>query len=178
MGMRQLDLESLREQQRGDSAQRFAGRYLGLFLVPVGFLSVEELAAGHLSSTGGVRFGYPLRHDAKQAHPLAGRVFFLEAGFGEITLGRVAGSDLAVPDDSVSEQHCSMEVTTEGNLRVVDQVSTNGTKVNLQEISPEVPATLGDEDILTVGRYSFQLHSPQSLFDALKLLDLVETPEP
>jgi hypothetical protein len=156
-------------------APRFIRDHPGAFLVAMGFMSVKEITARTSpGTTGGVKLGQPLRHDPQQQHPLAGQVFCLrvtEAG-GRAVLGRGGICDILVPDGSVSDHHCTIEIADDGTT-VTDLASTNGTRVNLQELAPNQAALLSDEDILTVGRYSFQYHSPATLYDALHLLTLL-----
>ena len=53
----------------------------------------------------------------------------------------------------------------------IDVGSTNGTTVNLERLEPMRPKVLADEDILTLGRYSFQLLSAATMYSELALLD-------
>jgi hypothetical protein len=121
-----------------------------------------------LDFTAAFKFGQRLEHDRSQAHPLAGLSFFLQLTGHKprLSIGRGPDCDITIPDRSVSDEHCLVEVTSKGVL-VVDQESTNGTFINQERIEPRTPITLANEDILTVGRYSFQLLSAASLFEVL-----------
>lgn len=122
-----------------------------------------------LDYTAAFKFGQRLEHDRSQAHPLAGLAFFLQLTGHKprMMIGRSADCDITIPERSVSDEHCLVEVTSKGVL-VVDQESTNGTFINQGRIEPRTPITLANEDILTVGRYSFQLLSSTSLFEVLQ----------
>ena len=173
MQLETLSLEQLRNQLRKLDAHELTQSYPGSFLLPMGFLSVEEIrAVKDLNSTAGVRFRNPLRHDLKQDHPLAGIVFFLPASSADQShsIGRSEECGIVVPDDSVSYRHCQLQLGQAGELLATDLGSTNGTKVNLDSVDVGVRTALGAEDILTLGRYSFQVHTADSLFEALALI--------
>lgn len=111
-----------------------------------------------------------MRHDVTATHPLAGCAFFLRPVAGEssqVLMGRGANCAITVPDKSVSEHHCRIEVTTEAVV-VIDLDSRNGTCVNGRLIAPCRPVALANEDILSLGRYSFQLVSSATLFGHLR----------
>ncbi|HVA42848.1 MAG TPA: FHA domain-containing protein [Acidimicrobiales bacterium] len=68
----------------------------------------------------------------------------------EITIGRAAGADIALPGDSfISSRHARLWVDA-GRLWVEDLGSTNGTQVNGQLISSATGLTPGDR--VQVGR--------------------------
>jgi len=172
----------------GSGEQRFVERYPGAFMVAAGLLVAEESKPkpddgplvieatkpprestnGRLDFTSVFRFGQKVRHATGEPHALAGCAFFLRPT-GEKThveVGRSAACDITVPDSSVSDRHCRIEVTGQGVV-VRDLASTNGTSINQQRIEPDTPRVLADEDILSVGRYSFQILSAATLFAGL-----------
>lgn len=184
MTVERFSLDALREELGQLSKQEFAQRYPGAFLLAMGFLAVEKIRAatsrpasvgGRLDPTASVVFGSKLRHDAAQSHPLAGAAFLMHPPQGgqEILIGRASECDIVIPDSSVSQKHCRIRVTDEGVL-AEDMGSTNGTTVNLLRLEPHQPRVLADEDILTIGRYSFQLISSGTFFDELSLLLAVD----
>ncbi len=61
--------------------------------------------------------------------PLMGSSFRILPGAPR-TLGRFEGTDLHIPDASVSRHHCRFEPTEDGNCRIADLGSANGTFVN------------------------------------------------
>ena len=163
-------LVELRQCAAAITKEAFVGDYPGVFLVAMGLLSSQPLG-GKGSGTLALAFGDRLRHEV-QSHPLAGLAFFLRSSRDPhpILLGRTAGCDLTIPDPSVSEQHCRIQIAERG-VEAVDLSSTNGTSINLTRLTAGEPAVLGDEDILTLGRYSFQVLSSATCHAALRLLE-------
>jgi hypothetical protein len=185
MSATRVTLDSLRDALHRGNRAAFVKQYPGVFLLAMGFLAVEKILAcrthgqakqneqqkGKRDSTEAVVFGTKLKHDAGQSHPLAGIAFFLQSTQETlaVSLGRHASCDIVVPDGSVSDRHCLLELTPEG-ARVRDQGTTNGTTINLERLTPNEPKLLGDEDILSLGRYSFQFLNAKTLYDELALL--------
>jgi pSer/pThr/pTyr-binding forkhead associated (FHA) protein len=58
-----------------------------------------------------------------------------------VTLGRAAGCDVVIDDDSVSAQHARLEFDL-GAWRITDLRSTNGTAVEGVRLAPDVPTPL------------------------------------
>jgi pSer/pThr/pTyr-binding forkhead associated (FHA) protein len=85
-----------------------------------------------------------------------------------ILLGRGAGTDVRLPDPSVSVRHATIRLDG-ARYVIVDHGSTNGTRVNDQLIVPERPKPLRDGDTITLGIYSLRyasgiaVHEPSSL---------------
>jgi len=67
-----------------------------------------------------------------------------------VVVGRGHGTDLLLPDISVSRQHARVESDGEDGHRIIDLGSQNGTKVNGQRIT-ESPLADGDE--LQIGKF-------------------------
>jgi hypothetical protein len=165
-------------QQLGKEA--FVERYPGAFLLAMGRLEAREIRAAvtrrppkaeRLDPTVRFVLGDRPRHDLSVAHPLAGHAFHMgptPEGTG-VRIGRGEKNDVVVPDTSVSERHCRIEIADEGVV-IVDLGSTNGTSVNLERLSAGEPVVLADEDILTVGRYSFQLLTAGACYEELSQL--------
>jgi hypothetical protein len=164
--------------------EQFAEGYPGLYLLAMGFLSSEEIAArsSMASMAAGrdreetlpLKFGQTPKHDLRQPHPLAGRLFYFRQGGGGgeeeyLTLGRSSSCDIRLPEPSVSEEHCRVQVLPEG-LVVMDLGSTNGTSINLERLGPDRVELLADGDMLTVGRYSFQLMNASTLHATMSLI--------
>jgi hypothetical protein len=155
----------------------FCRRYGGLYLLVMGILSVEEIE----SATSGeedtllLKFGRNPKHDLSQPHPLAGQVFyFAPAQLNWVfTFGRSEACDIIIPDESVSERHCQIQVL-EDALLLSDLGSTNGTYVSQEPIPEGYPQTLKDGDLLTMGRYSFQLYSARTLHATMTALDILD----
>jgi hypothetical protein len=181
MKVRLLSLEALRAAVGQRDRRGFVEEYPGAFLLAMGYLEVEDVQrrasgvgkVGQLTSA--ISFGQRRRHDLAGHHPLAGYAFFLDTTGGEsaVTVGRSTECHIAVPDESVSEIHAQLTVGAAG-VSVTDIGATNGTSVNLEQLEVGVPRALADEDILSVGRYSFQLLDAATLYNELKLLGAME----
>jgi len=175
----------------------FLDEYPGSFLLPIGLLAQGPDAAAAAgpsadpSATGGrtrhrlteevmvlesedtlaMDFEERLRH-AHGDHPLAGSAFFIRhlKAAPSLIIGRNATCDLCIPEPSVSDRHCEIMLDDQGRLTGVDLLSKNGTSVNLQRVVPGAPMMIEDEDILTIGRYSFEFFRAESLYQALQVV--------
>ena len=182
MNIKLLELDDLRNQCRAAERDEFASSYPGAFLLAMGFVDAEMIRGRRRMATetatrdetASFSFGEHMRHDASATHPLAGCAFYLQPSGDPrpITIGRGSECDLTVPDRSVSEHHCHIDITDLGVV-ALDQGSTNGTSINLERLETGVPRVLADEDILTIGRYSFQLLASPTMYRELELMDLV-----
>ena len=180
-----MTIDDLRARLRELELEAFLREYQGAFLLAMGFISVEAIRAGRRTAaavkqegrdaTAAITFGARLRHDSMQKHPLAGCAFHLAPAAEQTTvmIGRSPDCAITIPDNGVSECHCRIEITAHG-VTVVDAGSTNGTTVNLERLEPGRPKVLADEDILSVGRYSFQLLSARTFYDEISLLNELE----
>ncbi len=164
----ELKLETLIDEARRLKLKGFLQRYPNPALVAMGVLKVEEIRA-RVGSTMQVSVARPARHNPKEKHPLAGRVFFIprtERAAGELVVGREAPADVLVPDKSVSSRHCVVRWDSE-EVSITDVGSTNGTLVNLKTQRTHITGELLNEDIITVGRHSFQYFLPAPFYHAL-----------
>jgi pSer/pThr/pTyr-binding forkhead associated (FHA) protein len=94
-----------------------------------------------------VRSSWTRRTDATEA------CFELEQT--KIVIGRRAGADVQLPHPAVSGAHATLQV--EGpRATLVDEASTNGTKVNGARIAPQRAKPLRDGDVIEIG--GFTLH--------------------
>ncbi len=66
-------------------------------------------------------------------------------------LGRAADNSLQLPDPSVSRHHALLKADEDGQVRLTDLGSTNGTFVNGERLTPKVPVALNDGDRLRIG---------------------------
>ena len=80
------------------------------------------------------------------------------------TVGRAPGSDIELPDDSVSSRHARLEETDRG-WRLSDLQSTNGTFVNERRID-SAELNPGDGVLFGEVRATFAQDSPQPAFPA------------
>ena len=80
----------------------------------------------------------------------------------EITIGRVDGNDLKLPEGAISKRHARC-VFRDGKHIIVDLKSTNGTYVNGRKITS--PIVIRDDDKICIGQYSLQIRLPDELED-------------
>lgn len=86
------------------------------------------------------------------------RVFELDEGWSRI--GRSGSAKVHLDDPTVSRRHAVVVCTPEGELRALDDRSTNGIRVNGELVDW---APLSDGDQLQVGRYTLHvIESPGS----------------
>jgi hypothetical protein len=169
-----VTLDDLRPKVAARSRDEFVEAHPGAFFLAMGYLAVEYIRRATKTldedRTEAFYFGSKLRH-AEGDHPLAGSAFFLRPTGDQryIVVGRGPNCDLTIPDTSVSDEHCVLAITEDG-VTVTDNDSTNGTAVNLRKLAPHTPELLADEDILTVGRYSFQLLSARAMHREMSIL--------
>ena len=76
---------------------------------------------------------------------LKGREYRLDSD--RVTIGRDASNGIAPPDSAVSRQHCLVELI-DGNARITDLDSHNGTFVNGIPVSQRM---LAHGDVLRIG---------------------------
>ena len=95
--------------------------------------------------------------------PLASLALMAGPRYGEelavpspiVTVGRAAGCDVVVDDDSVSAQHARLEYDL-GNWRITDLESINGTAVEGVRLAPGVPTPLPYGATLRLGGVQLQ----------------------
>ena len=68
-----------------------------------------------------------------------------------ITVGRIAENDLQIEDISVSSRHAVLTLV-HGDYVLRDTGSTNGTRLNGQELEPETDHRLQDGDVILFGK--------------------------
>jgi hypothetical protein len=101
-----------------------------------------------------------------QSGPTAGQTFTIQ-DYPQ-TIGRGAGSDIVIPDKTLSRQHARIQATDRGCV-VEDLGSTNGTFVNGQRITS--PTLVRPGDTLQVGTFvNFSLQSNRPNLDNLETL--------
>ncbi len=76
------------------------------------------------------------------------------------SIGRDPDNDIVIDNDSVSRRHASVERTAEGQIRLVDHDSTNGTYVNDQLVDA---APLANNDLVRVGDTIFKFLSGSNI---------------
>lgn len=95
----------------------------------------------------------------------SGQVLHL-AGRNEFTFGRVTEGQPILPDvdlspyeayaQGVSRLHASLKVAGQ-RVMIMDMGSSNGTRVNGQKIIPHVDYPLSHGDLITLGKFKFQV---------------------
>ncbi len=78
-----------------------------------------------------------------------------------VVIGRGAGSDVRLPDASVSQRHASVQAKGP-EYTVIDEGSTNGSWVGGVKLSPRSSRTLRNGDLLRVGRVWLEVTIDQS----------------
>jgi pSer/pThr/pTyr-binding forkhead associated (FHA) protein len=77
-----------------------------------------------------------------------------------IVIGRGAGSEVRLPDVSVSHRHASIRVSGSEYV-LVDEGSTNGTVVGGVRLSPHTPRALRSGDLVRIGRVWLEVRFDQ-----------------
>jgi SARP family transcriptional regulator, regulator of embCAB operon len=67
-----------------------------------------------------------------------------------ITIGRSDDCDIVLPDSKISRRHAVIR-QIDGTHQLLDADSTNGTRVNGQDLTPRTPHSLCDSDEITLG---------------------------
>ncbi len=101
--------------------------------------------------------------------PLASLVLTAGPRYGEelpvprpvIVIGRGAGSDVVIDDDSVSAEHARLEFDM-GAWRITDLGSTNGTAVEGVKLAPNVPTPLPYGTTVRVGGVRLQFREVEA----------------
>jgi pSer/pThr/pTyr-binding forkhead associated (FHA) protein len=89
-----------------------------------------------------------VRRDPQDGHGGSPELTFDGA---RIVIGRSDGSDVRLPDPSVSLRHASIRADG-ANYTILDEGSTNGTAVGGVKLPPQTPRLLKTGDIVRVGR--------------------------
>jgi diguanylate cyclase (GGDEF)-like protein len=72
-----------------------------------------------------------------------------------VTLGREIGTEICVPETSISRKHTEFKLTENG-VTAKDLGSTNGTFVNDEKLAPNVPRILNEGDHIRCGNTLFK----------------------
>lgn len=67
-------------------------------------------------------------------------------------IGRAEGNDWQLKDEGTSSRHARLDRTAEGGISITDLGSTNGTFINGQKLSPDVPVELRGKETVRFGR--------------------------
>jgi pSer/pThr/pTyr-binding forkhead associated (FHA) protein len=84
-----------------------------------------------------------------------------DADRAQILLGRRGGVDVLLPDARVSLVHARIE-RRKGEYHLIDDGSTNGTRLNGAEVATGVRQKLREGDRITIGEYALVVSLPSS----------------
>ena len=84
-----------------------------------------------------------------------------EISSASLRIGRSSSSDVQIPDEELSRNHCMIEVSSDGALTITDLASANGTFLNGENIEGDTkPLKIGDE--VSIGTSVFVITTPTS----------------
>ncbi|MEM9296290.1 MAG: FHA domain-containing protein [Planctomycetota bacterium] len=75
-------------------------------------------------------------------------------------IGRQQGCQLVLQHSSVSRQHAKLIQDPTGDTLITDLESSNGTKLNGEDLTPHAPYRLRPGDVLTLGVFKLQWSGP------------------
>jgi hypothetical protein len=104
---------------------------------------------------------------------LTGRVFPVvkpqNSMRGPISVGRTSENDIAIPEYSVSKRHCII-ATVNGEYRLTDMGSTNGTIVDGMPLRPQKPRRLSGGETISLGRLMLVFYFSEGFIRHLQAL--------
>lgn len=158
-------LEQYADQYRQLGAESFKRINPWAFLVALGM-------AGELEDSRGTNTGIiNLSNGILERGRIAGRVFpLVKARYspkGPITIGRTSENDVVIAEYSVSRKHCFIAVVN-GEYRITDWGSANGTLVDEVDIGKLKPHPLHGREILTLGRLMLLFLPPQHFAEHIR----------
>jgi hypothetical protein len=158
-------VQQFAEEYRRLGEDAFKRLYPWPFLVALGMAG--ELRRPRASGTNLIQ----LADGILERGPIAGRVFALvKARYspkGPITIGRTAENDVVIPEYSVSRKQCFIALV-EGNYRITDWGSANGTLVDDLDIGKMSPKVLRGGEILTLGRLMMYFLPPRQFLEYVR----------
>src|ERR1700753_1736752 len=110
----------------------------------------------------------PLRLEVSAAGDSGSRGVFrseFDADRAQILLGRRGGVDVLLPDARVSLVHARIE-RRKGEYWLVDDNSTNGTRLNGTPVGNALRQRLQEGDRISIGEYALQVSLPPSSIEA------------
>jgi hypothetical protein len=84
-----------------------------------------------------------------------------------IVLGRSKDSDIVLKDRSVSQRHARLDCDDQGTYYIIDEKSTNGTRVNGKLIAPREWLDVYPGDTMKLGDVTFTMAVGASLLEAI-----------
>jgi len=88
---------------------------------------------------------------------------------GPISLGRTSENDIAIPEYSVSKRHCII-ARVNGEFRLTDMGSTNGTIVDGVSLVPQKPRRLTGGETISLGRLMLVFYFAEGFIRHLQAL--------
>ncbi|MBI2897577.1 MAG: FHA domain-containing protein [Deltaproteobacteria bacterium] len=128
-----------------EQSKKRRGRTIGVSM------SLDELAAQPVSLKNRV---WEIRRDGPRAEGVP------------ISVGRVAGNDVVIPEYSVSEHHCAFR-WHKSRWMLSDLGSMNGTVLDSQRLEPFSQVAVPDGALVALGRYQFRFWLPKSFLGVL-----------
>lgn len=107
-----------------------------------------------------------MRRKRKKADP---RILFL-GSHARTTFGRGTECDVRVFGNAVSRLHASIERSASGKWVIMDLGSRNGTAVNGRRLTPQLPVTLADEQVVQLGDWRCAVMFPRRLWELAEKL--------
>lgn len=114
---------------------------------------LQQRSADRFPSSTGPRWRLVLIESGEE--PLAPGTFYRIEG--PLTLGRASDNTIVLRDRFASGHHARLTLQAGGELWLEDLGSTNGTRLNGQEVTAAVPVQEGDE--ITIGTVHFRVES-------------------
>ena len=106
-----------------------------------------------------------------QITALAGRVFPVVKGRnsapGPVSIGRTSDNDVAIPEYTISTRHCMLALV-DGEYRLTDMGSINGTLVDDVQLVPRQPCRLKGGETVRMGRFSLLFHLPRGFAEYMR----------
>jgi len=165
--MATLFIKDFREELRRGGEANFKLRHGSSVLVVTGRVA-DLVNEGALSDRTAVASG---RDPIRQGLAILDRVFPVVKSptqpRGPITIGRTSENDVAIPESSISKRHCLIELDILG-AKIFDCGATNGVLLNGQSLGVKASAPLRPGDEISLGRFAFTFHSPESFLAFLK----------
>ncbi len=160
-----MDLLELTEEARVVPREQFVAKYPGLFLVLAD--SLEEHPIPFRTIVAPATPGRKPDRPAPEVEILPIAKAANNPYSDRISLGRARNCDLVVRDPSVSKLHGHFRGSA-GELTFVDLGSQNGTRVNGNVLSRNVPHLIRDGDSMTLGSVKARIVGADALFDLLQ----------
>jgi predicted component of type VI protein secretion system len=86
-----------------------------------------------------------------------GATFVYEFAQSKIVIGRSRSADVQLPHAAVSATHATIRAQSAGYV-LIDEGSTNGTRINDVLVAPGRPKMLRDQDLVDLGGYRLSLN--------------------